>query len=158
MSRWAISGIMRCTKSRVDDAGVAHSIALIGRGQSRRPNDQTRGLDPPVRRANRNESHDRRDQRTAVRRVQSAGGADLVEPHEPRETCHVGGDMAANLRPTRIGCSGSMAKLPQRRHRRPDVPAASLGLRPDVVNNGTIGFLRARFDRQLTVGPRLMRQ
>jgi hypothetical protein len=91
-------------------------------------------------------------------RVQSAGGADLVEPHEPRETCHVGGDMAAKLRPTRIGCSGSMAKLPQRRHRRPAVPAASLGLRPDVVNNGTIAFLRARFDRQLTVGPRLMRQ
>ena len=65
----AISGIMRCNKSRMDDAGVAHSIALIGRGQSRRPHAQTRGLDPPVRRANRNESHDRRDQRTAGHRV-----------------------------------------------------------------------------------------
>jgi hypothetical protein len=28
----AISGIMLCNKSRVDDAGAAHSIALIGRG------------------------------------------------------------------------------------------------------------------------------
>jgi hypothetical protein len=30
--RRAISGIMLCNKSRVDDAGTAHSITLIGRG------------------------------------------------------------------------------------------------------------------------------
>ena len=41
----------------------------IGRGSSRRRHAQTRGFDPPVRRANRDESHDRRDQRTAGHRV-----------------------------------------------------------------------------------------
>jgi hypothetical protein len=93
-SSWlrAISGIMRC--SRVDTARAAHSIALIGRGQLGRRHAQTRGLDPPVRRANRNESHDCRDQRKAGHRVQSCleGAGTVLEPAN-----QVGPDQAAEV-------------------------------------------------------------
>ena len=69
-SVWLRPGITPCVKNFQTPWAISdRSIALIGRGQSRRRHTQTRGLDPPVRRANRNESHDRRDQRTAGHRV-----------------------------------------------------------------------------------------